>query len=83
MYCTIYVGKTKVLIRCLITAQLICVFVWAYAKSRFSHDASQMSLHIRNSDEKTCLGVSNKVRHKPECVAYAKSRLSHDGAHIL
>ena len=24
------------------TAQLICVFVFAYAKSRFSHDAAQM-----------------------------------------
>ena len=27
-----------------ITAQLICVFVFAYAKRRFSHDEAQMSL---------------------------------------
>ena len=25
-----------------VTAQLICVFVFAYAKSRFSHDAAHM-----------------------------------------
>ena len=28
-----YVGKTKVLISCMVTVQLICVFVFAYAKS--------------------------------------------------
>ena len=37
--CTIYVAKTKELISCAVTAQLICVFVVAYAKSRFSRDA--------------------------------------------
>ena len=36
--CTIYVAKTKALINCAVTAQLICVFVFAFAKSRFSHD---------------------------------------------
>ena len=32
-----YVAKTKALISCAVTAQLICVFVFANAKSRFSH----------------------------------------------
>ena len=36
----IYVAKTKVLISCTVTAQLICAFVFAYAKSKFSHDAA-------------------------------------------
>ena len=36
--------KTKVLISCAVTAQLICVFVFAYAKSRFSHDAAHIML---------------------------------------
>ena len=36
----IYVAKTKELISCAVTAQLICVFVFAYAKSRFSHDTA-------------------------------------------
>ena len=35
-YCTIHVAKTKALISFAFTAKLICVFVFAYAKSRFS-----------------------------------------------
>ena len=42
MDCTIYVVKTKGLISCVVTAQLSCAFVFAYAKSRFSHDAAQI-----------------------------------------
>ena len=34
-----YVAKTKMLISFPVTAQLICAFVFVYAKSRFSHDA--------------------------------------------
>ena len=37
MDCTIFVAKTKALISCAVTAKLICGFVFAYAKSRFSH----------------------------------------------
>ena len=36
--CTIRVVKTKALISCAVTAQLICGFVFACAKIRFSHD---------------------------------------------
>ena len=32
------VAKTKVLISCVVTTQLICACVFAYVKSRFSHD---------------------------------------------
>ena len=42
MDCTIYVAKTKALISFAVTAKLICVFVFAYAKSRFSHDAAHL-----------------------------------------
>ena len=42
MNCSIYVAKTKALISCAVTVQLICVFVFAYAKSRFSHDVAQL-----------------------------------------
>ena len=34
--------KTKALISFTVTGKLICVFVFAYAKSRFSHDAAQI-----------------------------------------
>ena len=38
-----YVAKTKALISCAFTVQLICVFVFAYAKSRFSHNEAPIS----------------------------------------
>ena len=38
----IRVAKTKTLISFAVTAKLICVFVFAYAKSRFSHDEAQV-----------------------------------------
>ena len=38
---TIRVAKTKALISFTVTAKLICVFVFVYAKSRFSHYAAQ------------------------------------------
>ena len=41
-----YVAKTQALISCVVTAQLICVFVFAYAKVRFSHDAAQIQIGI-------------------------------------
>ena len=42
--CTIYEAKTKALINCTVTAQLICSFVFAHAKGRFSRDAAQTYL---------------------------------------
>ena len=42
--CTIRVAKTKALISCAFTAQLIFAFVFAYAKILFSHDAAHIML---------------------------------------
>ena len=39
--CTICVAKTKALISFAVTAKLICVFVFAFAKIRFSHNEAQ------------------------------------------
>ena len=39
--CTIYVAKTKALINCVVTSQLICAFVFAYAKILFSRDGAE------------------------------------------
>ena len=36
------IAKAKVLISCVVTAELICIFVFAYAKSRFSHNEAHM-----------------------------------------
>ena len=42
MNCTIRVAKTKALISFAVTAKLICVFVFAYAKTQFSHNEAQI-----------------------------------------
>ena len=42
MGCIIYVAKTKALISFAVTVKLICVFVFAYAKCRFSHNAAHI-----------------------------------------
>ena len=36
------VGKTKALISCTVTVQLICVFVFAYAESHISYDVAHI-----------------------------------------
>ena len=40
--CTIRVAKTKALISFVVTMKLICAFVFAYAKRRFSHDGAHI-----------------------------------------
>ena len=42
--------KTKALISFAVTAKLICVFVFAYAKSRFSHDAAHIIMPPKDAD---------------------------------
>ena len=44
MNSTIRVAKTKALISCAVTAQLICVFVFAYADCWFSLAAAHLFL---------------------------------------
>ena len=41
--CTMDVAKNKALISsCMLTVQLICIFVFAYAKSRVFHDVAHI-----------------------------------------
>ena len=40
--------KTKALISCAVTAQLICILVFVYAKSSFSHNEAHL---ISKSEE--------------------------------
>ena len=53
-------AKTKALISFAVIAKLICVFVFAYAKIRFSYDAAHMSFHggIRPKEPD---GIANSV----------------------
>ena len=47
-------AKIKALISCAVTVQLICAFVFAYARIRFSHDSAQ-SFVVSLSDIKCYL----------------------------
>ena len=40
------VAKTKALISFAVTAKLICVFVFAYAKNRFSHNEARIAMAL-------------------------------------
>ena len=50
---TILVAKTKALICCAITKQLICVFVFSLAKSMFPHDVAHIFTDL------TCFAPGN------------------------
>ena len=39
--------KTKALISFAVTAKLICVFVFAYTESRFSHDTAHVKVRLK------------------------------------
>ena len=55
--------KTKALISCAVTAQLICVFVFAYAKSRFSHHAAQIIVPTSEGNfVKNSIGYATKSK---------------------
>ena len=41
-------AETKALISFAVTAKLICVFVFAYAKSRFSHNEAHIEVSFPN-----------------------------------
>ena len=60
--CSIPTAKTKVLISFAVTAKLICVFVFAYAKKRFSHDEAHMigRFEILKFDSRRSSYVTNK-----------------------
>ena len=48
------IAKTKALISFAVTAKLICVFVFAYAKSRFSYDAAHTFLQPNSPGVDRC-----------------------------
>ena len=56
--------KTKALISFAVTVKLICVFVFAYAKSRFSHDAAHLMIIklLRSWTERLRQTVWNQIR---------------------
>ena len=62
-----YVAKTKALISFAVTAKLICVFVFAYAKGWFSHDAAHLVTTMQTKEphqNKTYLLLMRKQRSR-------------------
>ena len=72
--CSIRVAKTKTLISFAVTAKLICAFVFAFAKRRFSHDAAHLNVTMVSMfhwcpkfkdfepcHEKTCKKAKEKI----------------------
>ena len=57
-----YVVKTKALISFAVTAKLICVFVFAYAKSRFSHHEAQITVKSPYSGSPTRVDTQKPVQ---------------------
>ena len=58
-------AKTKALISFAVTAKLICVFVFAYVKNLFSHDAARLTLRYPKNF-KTQAGLNPYLVRKPE-----------------
>ena len=73
--------KTKVLISCAVTAQLIWAFVFAYSKRRFSHDVDHFSLVMRKLAFCICENKdadqlhSNREANQPLCFRYTESTI--------
>ena len=64
MPCTIYVAKTKALISFAVTTKLICVFVFTYAKSQFSHDEAH---NIKEVNSKGQIRLETDRLLRPFC----------------
>ena len=73
MDCTIRVAKTKALIIFGVTAKLICLFVFAYAKSRFSHNEAYLLVSVLYA-ENARSNLSIHWAHMPLCW-YCRARL--------
>ena len=71
--------KTKALISCAVTMQLICTFVCAYAKSRFSHDMAQIVKEMR----KPALNLCESQFHKGDISTGVPAQYKHFTVHYL
>ena len=54
--------KARALISCAVTVQLICAFVFGYAKTWFSHYAAHISINLQERIHIYIISRRNKVR---------------------
>ena len=83
----LYVAKTKALISCTVTAQLICGFVFAYAKSSsFCYTVVGFFILQDQSIQGTETKTADEVRYETACARLANEavlRLSADNVTVL
>ena len=77
-----YLAKTKALISFVVTAKLISVFVFAYAKIRFPHDAAHIcSLAVLSTEADEC--SLEDVQYLPKSDHQTQSSFIHiEPAHV-
>ena len=64
--------KPKALIRNAVTAKLVCFFVFAYAKSRFSHDEAHLITLLTQTFHLNFYKANGTFFSKPLCCMRAK-----------
>ena len=69
------VAKTKTLISCAVTVQLICTFVFAYAKCRFL--IKWLIYNSHSFIKSTLIECSNRSPKHSDILTYIKALLSH------
>ena len=82
---SIRIAKTKALISFAVTAKLICVFVFAYVKSRFPHDAAHIISLVSKSKNFKCMATfcSCQGRFVSDQWGTPKDTFSHNVAHLI
>ena len=81
MNCTICVAKRKALISFAVTAKLICVFVFAYAKRWFSHDAAHFQMSTFSDTNKKL--ADNEPRHEKTGFLHMQKQRRRSASHTV
>ena len=79
---SVKLAKTKALISCAITVQLICSFDFAYTKNRFSHDAALKKVFLFSTNKGADQLRVFRVADLCLCFHICKSRFSHVAANV-
>ena len=68
--------KTRALISFAVTAKLTCVFVFAYAKKRFSQDAAHVKVGFKGSKLHDSMMNEHQGNMSVSCVIYTPLHLT-------
>ena len=74
--------KTKALISCSVTAQLICTFVFSNAKSKFSHDEAYLIISEKGAMRYSATVRINNIEYAPG-LGSSKKQAKLEGGKII